>query len=68
VTIAVGGTVSFSWSGDDFHDVSVVGGGSLAGCATVKIGSCSQSFPTAGTYNFICAVHPATMKEAVTVQ
>lgn len=68
VTIAVGGSVSFSWSGNDYHDVSPVGGNSLAGCETTKTGSCSQTFSSAGVYHFICIVHPDTMKETVTVQ
>jgi plastocyanin len=66
VTIAPGGTVTFAWSGNDFHDLSIPALGIENG--TTKSASYTITFPSSGTYSFICEIHTDTMKGTVTVQ
>jgi plastocyanin len=74
VTVAPGGTVSFSWSDTaQFHDVVVRSGGGELGRSgdPAKSGSFSYTFSAPGTYQFVCEVHEASippMRGTVTVQ
>jgi len=67
VTIAPGGSVTWAWSGNEFHDVHVEALGFVSG-DPVKAGSFTLTFPEAGTYAVHCAVHPNTMRGTITVQ
>jgi plastocyanin len=67
VTIAPGGSVTWSWSGNEFHDVHVEALGYVSG-NPAKQGNYTLTFPGAGTYAVLCAVHPHTMRGTVTVQ
>jgi plastocyanin len=66
VKIATGGTVTFAWSGNDFHDLQVPSMG--VGHDPEKSASYTVTFPLAGSYAFSCAVHPDTMKGTVVVE
>lgn len=66
VRIAPGGTVTWSWSGDLPHNLSVPGAGIQTDVLTSH--SVSYTFATPGTYTFECQVHPSTMQGSVTVQ
>lgn len=67
VTIAPGGSVTWAWSGNDFHDVHVEALGYVSG-NPAKQGSYTLAFPTAGTYAVSCSIHPDTMRGTVTVE
>lgn len=67
VAIAPGGSVTWAWSGNDFHDVAVDSLGYSSG-NPVKAGSYTLTFPSAGTYAVICSIHPDTMRGTVTVE
>lgn len=65
VSVAPGGSVTFSWSGGAAHNVTVPALG-----FTGPIGvsdSETITFPSPGTYQFNCEVHPTTMKGKVIV-
>lgn len=74
VTAAAGGTVAFRNPGNVVpHGVHWTGGPDKPSCSGVPVdefgtswsGSCS--FAQAGTYTFVCTVHPEEMKGTVTV-
>jgi plastocyanin len=67
VAIAPGGSVTWSWSGDVFHDVVVEGLGYSSG-DPVKAGSYTLTFPSSGTYAVSCSIHPDTMRGTVKVE
>lgn len=67
VAIAPGGSVTWAWSGNDFHDVVVDALGYSSG-NPVKQGSYTLTFPGAGTYAVSCSIHPDTMRGTVTVE
>ena len=60
VSVEAGETVTWAVGGG-VHNVVVTGGGA---CQTLP---CSQAFPAAGTFSFVCSFHPSTMVGAVTV-
>jgi plastocyanin len=67
VTIAAGGTVAWTISGDD-HNVTFTGAAPPGGnIPTTGSGTISRSFPTAGRYDYFCTRHSG-MTGAVTVQ
>ena len=78
VTIKKGGTVKWTWSSlnSNPHDVHLKSGpkglknkGSYSTKTTAVTGAKFQkSFPTAGTYKFICTIHPTEMKLTVVVK
>ena len=69
VTIAAGGTVTWTW--DDSADSllhNVTGDGFTSGDPTPK-GRYSFTFATPGTYTYFCVVHQSSgMRGTVTVQ
>lgn len=67
VTVAPGGSVTWSWSGNEFHDVHVDALGYVSG-NPVKAGSYTLTFPSAGTYAVSCTIHPDTMRGTVMVE
>jgi plastocyanin len=78
VTINKGGTVKWVWSSFNSypHDVHLKQGpkglkdkGSYSTKTTaVTNAQFKKSFPTSGTYKYICTIHPTEMKMTVTVK
>jgi plastocyanin len=66
--VAVGATVTWSWSGSLRHSVQSTGTTSFASSSVMSSGSYAVQFNTAGTYHYICAVHGASMSGTVIVQ
>jgi plastocyanin len=66
-TVAVGGTVTWSWVGGT-HSVQSTGTPSFTSSAVQSSGSYEFTFATAGTYQYTCAVHPAQMTGRVVVR
>lgn len=65
VTVAVGGTVTWTWSASVSHNVTLPGGAGTS--ATQSSGTFSHTFTTAGTVNYQCTIH-AGMQATVVVQ
>jgi len=65
VTIDVGGTVTWTWTGSNPHTVTA-DDGSFASAQQTS-GSFSQTFDTAGTFSYFCEVHGQVMSGTVTV-
>lgn len=55
--IAVGGTVTWSWSNTGFHDVTSSSFNSPTADAPTQSASFSVTFGAAGTYSYVCSVH-----------
>jgi len=57
VTVTAGSTVV--WTNDDSiqHDITFNGGGIASGVLNHN-DTFSHTFPTAGTYHYICSIHP----------
>jgi plastocyanin len=78
VTIKTGGTVKWVWSATNAnpHDVHLKQGpkdlkqkGSYSTKTTAVTNARFQkTFPRAGTYKYICTIHPTEMKMTVTVK
>lgn len=58
VHVAVGGQVHWQWSGDNFHDVTATGFDGHPD--TVKSADFTVTFPSSGTFTYVCSVHKAT--------
>ncbi|MFE3188630.1 cupredoxin family copper-binding protein [Nocardia sp. NPDC059240] len=68
VTIKAGDTVTWKFDDSRPHDVQGVGDTSLGiNSPIIHKGEWSHTFTTAGTYRYICSLHP-DMKGTVTVQ
>jgi plastocyanin len=68
-TIAVGATVTWSWTGSLPHSVQSVGSPSFASSGTMTgSGTYAVTFPTAGTYQYDCAVHGQLMTGTIVVR
>lgn len=66
VVIAPGGTVT--WNFAALHNVTFSGTGAPANITDKSTGSDARTFPTAGTYNYICTIHGSGMSGIVRVQ
>jgi plastocyanin len=71
-TVAVGGTVTWTWTntGSIPHSVQSLGSPSFASSATLT-GSGSKhqvTFPAPGTYQYDCAVHGTAMRGTIVVR
>jgi hypothetical protein len=66
-TVAVGGAVTWTWTGTDGHSVQSVGTTSFASSPVKNSGTYAVTFATAGTYRYQCAVHGAAMTGRVVV-
>jgi plastocyanin len=64
VTVKVGETVRFDWAGGVQHNVVFDDGQSKLQTK----GSYTKTFDEAGTFDYLCEVHPTTMKGTVTVE
>ncbi len=67
-SIAVGATVTWTWSGSLNHSVESTGATSFVSSAIMNRGTYAVQFNTPGTYHYICAVHGASMSGSVIVQ
>src|SRR5581483_1406247 len=65
VTIQAGESVTWSWNGG-FHSVTFDAPSAPADCPAQSSGTCTRTFPAAGTYAYHCAIHPS-MTGSVTV-
>jgi plastocyanin len=67
-TIAVGETVTWTWSGNLPHNVRSVGAPSFTSSPTLTgTGTYSVTFATPGVYQYDCVVHGAAMTGTVVV-
>jgi plastocyanin len=66
--VAVGGTVTWVWTGNNAHGVTF-DDGTITPSAVQSVGSYSVRFPRAGNFSFFCTVHGRTVESGVvTVQ
>ena len=66
-TVAVGGAVTWTWSGTDSHSVESVGATTFASSPVKNSGTYAVTFATPGTYRYQCAVHGSAMTGRVVV-
>ena len=69
-TVAVGGKVTWTWSGADSHSVQSTGSSTFTSSA-IKTGvgqTYAFTFSVAGTYTYDCAVHGALMTGTIVVR
>jgi len=65
ITVAPNGTVTWSWnSGGVAHDVTFQDG---SNSGPKSSGTFQKTFPTAGTFSYICSIHGSVMSGTVTV-
>jgi plastocyanin len=57
VTVAAGSTVVWTNNDSVQHDITFDGGG-IASSVLNQNDTFSHTFPTAGTYHYICSIHP----------
>ncbi len=68
-TVAVGGTVTWNWSGTSTHNVSSTGAPTFTGSPNRSAsGSYGFVFNTPGTYQYECGIHGASMAGTVVVR
>lgn len=68
VTIAVGGTVTWTWRGANSHTVSSNDTTSFDSSPAKSSGTFAHTFPAAGSFPYHCMVHGLAMSGTVTVQ
>ena len=67
--IAVGGTVTWSWTGSLPHSVQTVGSPSFGSSTTMTgSGTYAVTFTAPGTYQYDCAVHGTAMTGTIVVR
>lgn len=64
VRVLEGGTVTWTWQGNNLHNVTFQGG---QASETQTDGTFEREFPTAGVFSYMCTVHGAAMSGTVTV-
>ncbi|HVO35303.1 MAG TPA: Ig-like domain-containing protein, partial [Gemmatimonadales bacterium] len=67
-TIAVGGTVTWTWGGAVGHSVQSLGSPSFTSSSIKTSGTYAITFTSAGTYQYDCAVHGLSMTGTVVVK
>jgi len=68
-TIAIGSTVTWTWTGSLPHSVQSVGSPSFAGSSTMTgSGTYAVRFDAPGTYQYDCAVHGQLMTGTIVVR
>lgn len=67
VAISPGGSVTWEWSGEGYHDVVIEAIGYSSG-SPVTDGRYTFTFTAAGAYVVVCSLHPDTMRGTVTVE
>ena len=65
-TVPRGTTVTWTWAGSNPHNVTF--GTGTENSATQSSGTFARTFAAAGTYDYRCTVHGASMSGTVTVQ
>ena len=64
-SVGVGGTVTWTWTGNAIHDVT----GPFGASGLQTRGSFSVTFSSAGTYNYYCSIHQSVgMTATIVVQ
>lgn len=64
-TVPVGTTITWTWRGNNFHDVFF----SSADHSDAKAsGTYSRQFTAAGTYTYMCSIHGSAMTGQIVVQ
>jgi len=63
-TIAVDGTVTWTWTGSIGHNVTFGSGNS----PTQTSGTYAMAFPAAGSFPYQCTIHPGQMNGTIVVQ
>ncbi len=66
-TIAVGEKVTWTWASGTHSVVQDFTNEVWCASRTAPAANCEKTFPTEGTFNYHCGVHPATMKAKVVV-
>ena len=64
VQVLQGGQVQWTWRGGNQHNVTFTGG---PASATQTTGSFQRTFPTAGTFSYMCTAYGRWMSGSVTV-
>lgn len=64
VQVLQGGTVRWTWRGDNLHNVTFTGGPTSE---TRTSGTFERTFETPGTFLYVCTVHGQSMSGRVTV-
>lgn len=64
VQVLQGGQVNWTWRGNTQHNVTFTGG---PASPTQSSGTFQRTFPTAGTFNYMCTIHGQSMSGSVTV-
>ena len=64
VQVLQGGQVQWTWRGNTQHNVTFTGGPASPNQAS---GTFQRTFPTAGTFNYMCTIHGQSMSGSVTV-
>lgn len=65
VRVLAGGTVTWTWQGNNPHNVTFTGG---PASVTQTEGGFERTFAAAGTFPYICTVHGQSMSGTVTVE
>ena len=64
VRVLAGGTVHWTWRGSNPHNVTFAGG---PASTTQTDGTFERTFPTAGSFSYLCTIHGQSMSGTVTV-
>jgi plastocyanin len=64
-TVAPGTTVTWTWSGNNPHDVTFTDG---TASAVQRAGTYQRTFAAAGTFAYQCSIHGASMSGTITVR
>ena len=67
-TVAVGGTVTWSWSGSGSHSVESLGSPSFTSSVIKTSGTYVRTFGSAGAYTYDCAIHGGSMTGTIIVR
>lgn len=65
VRVAAGGTVTWTWTGNNLHNVTFNGG---PASATQTEGNFQRTFETPGSFSYNCTVHGQAMSGTITVE
>lgn len=65
VSLAQGGQVTWTWNGSLDHNVTFSTG---TNSSTQASGSFTRAFPDAGTFDYMCSIHGASMSGTIVVQ
>jgi plastocyanin len=65
-TVPVGTTITWTWRGNNFHDV--VFSSSTDHSDVKSSGTYSRQFTVAGTYTYMCSIHGSAMTGQIVVQ